>query len=77
MKKLILIPLLFYTLSLFGTTRSEYNIAKLNAQLVLDKLYKANGNYIFLKPKLIVKDTKRKVAAYLPFSRTIILELEA
>ena len=47
------------------------------AQAVLDKLYAANGNYQFKKPKLVISPENKKVAAYSPWKNAIVLDEKA
>lgn len=47
------------------------------AEAVLDRLYAANGNYQFKKPKLIISAENKKVAAYSPWKNAIVLDEKA
>ncbi len=44
------------------------------AQSVLDRLYAANGNYTFKKPKIVLSTENKKVAAFSPWKNTITLD---
>lgn len=44
------------------------------AQMVLDDLYETNGNRIYLKPKLEIVTTTKKVASFYPRSEQIVIE---
>ena len=77
MKQVAIILLLFSTCAAWSnpTRISAIENASIHAEEVLTNLYNATGNFLYFKPKLKIQDTKNKVAAYLPGSRTIILEL--
>lgn len=47
------------------------------AQAVLDRLYATNGNYKFKKPKLVITNENKKVAAYVPWKNNILLDEKA
>lgn len=74
---LVVVPLLLLVHFSFGMQKEEMKHIKHTAQQVLDKLYNASGNYIFLKPKLEISNSKNKVAAYLSGSKKIIVEVAA
>jgi len=47
------------------------------ARQVLDRLYATNGNYKFGKPNLLITKENKKVAAYIPWKNTIVLDEKA
>lgn len=63
--------LVFFGVPLFGVSSSPL------AQKVLDKLYEANRNFLYLKPSLEITDETFAVASYWPRENSIKLEKKA